>query len=339
MRFDSSFDGTGDVDVGNPDSLWRFDDMHDSLHRAGNGGMDEFGNTDVPDWRTATGKRWSAWYDDYQTDNAYRSDGLLVMQGLSSGVPDPTRQDVYMDEGVEIDYGSSKLYTAWLDTWSRTFDKSKGHHVMDPASPGKVFRYGYFEARVSFAEMITPGFRLSWWLMPASTDEAGQDVVAHKAYDESGDNGVEIDIFEYEFVDGQNPQLIQLTLLGGAAGDSGMTFDASTLGVDLRKGFHTIGFLWEPDRLVWTIDGKVARTITDAALIPDVYSYMVLTREMNSGVRRSSSSSIKGGDPVEQKPYRPGDPGLYLQNVWIYRDRLAADRALIDYVRVWQRTD
>ena len=335
--FADEFDGSGDLAVGRPDSLWRFESLEDALHRAGNSGMDEVGDTDVPSWRSPAGKRWSAWYDDYHDDNAYRSDGLLVLQGLDSGRADPTRRDRYFDEGVSVDYGSSRLYTVWLDTWARTWSNELNRHVTDPDSPNRTFRYGRFEMRVNFSEMITPGFRLSWWLMPASRDAEGQHLVASDAYDADGDNGVEIDIFEYEYVDGQNPHRLQLALHGGAAGKDAETFDASSIGVDLRSGFHVIALDWRPDALVWTIDGIEVKRVTDRALIPDTYAYMIVSREMNSGVKREGVDGFVDGDALEVMPYRPRDPGLYGWNVWAYRDRLARDRALIDYVRVWQR--
>ena len=84
------------------------------------------------------------------------------------------------------------------------------------------------------------------------------------------------------------------------------------------------------------IDGTVVKTVTDAELIPDIYSYMIVSREMNSGVKPASWASPADGEAIEVLPYRPRDPGLYARNIWAYRDRLADDRALIDYVRVWQ---
>ena len=334
--FNDEFDGYGDVDVDSENKLWRFEGMDDGLHRAGNSGMDEFGNTDVPSWQSPKGKRWSAWYNHYQKDNAYRSDGNLVMQGLSSGEADPTRPNDYYDNGILTQYGSSKLYTAWLDTWARKWDESQKKHITDPASPGKSFKYGYFETRVNFSQMITPGFRLSMWLMPASSDADGQNLVVSNAYDEDGNNGVEIDIFEYEWINTAYENHIQLSLHGGSAGSSATSFDASTIGLELHQGYHTIGFLWQADKLVWTIDGIVAKTVTDPDLIPDVYSYFIISREMNSGVKRSGHDNVEANDALEVLPYRPRDPGLFAQNIWEFRDRIATDRALVDYVRIWQ---
>ena len=118
-----------------------------------------------------------------------------------------------------------------------------------------------------------------------------------------------IDIFEYEYFSGDKPDRIQLSLHGGYAGSDATTFDTSSVGVDLRSGFHIIGFLWEAERLVWTIDGIVVKTVTDTALIPDIYSYMIVSREMNSGVRDAASAAPSDGEAVEVFPFRPRDPG------------------------------
>ena len=334
--FEDNFDGDGDIDVTSSDKLWRFETMSDPLHRAGNSGLDELGNETLYDWESPNGKRWSGWYNNYNTDNAYRSLGNLVMQGWVSGESDPTRPNGYYDQGVWTDYGSSKLYTAWIDTWSRKYDNDLERQITDPDSPNKLFKYGYFETRVNFSEMKTPGFRLSMWLMPASVDAAGDVLVESKAYDGDGDNGVEIDIFEYEWIDTAYENIIQLAIHGGDAGKSATGLDTTSLGISLHQGWHTIGFLWQADKLEWTIDGQVVKTVTNTALIPDVYSYLIVSREMNSGVKQSGIDYIDTGDMEAEPPYRPRDPGLFAENIWEFKDRLATDRALVDYIRVWQ---
>ena len=61
-----------------------------------------------------------------------------------------------------------------------------------------------------------------------------------------------------------------------------------------------------------------------------------MSREMNSGVKRTNSN-ITAEDTVEQEPFIPGDPGLFANNIWEFRERLVTDQALVDYIRVWQR--
>lgn len=333
--FNDSFDGSGEIATGTGNN-WRFETMDSGLHRAGNSGMDATGSTDVPSWQSVEGKRWSGWYNDFNNANAYRENGSLVMGGVATSRPDPTRAEPYDDNGVYTDYGSGKLYTSWLDTWSRKWVGPGDEHVVDPASPGKAFKYGYFEARINFSQMQTPGFRLSMWLMPASTDAAGQQLVVDTAYDSDGDNGVEIDIFEYEWTGVATANTLVMGIHGGGAGSDQNLIDAAGKGHNLREGWHTLGLKWSADEIVWSLNGAVVKRVTDVDLIPDVYSYFIVSREMNSGVKRSGVDSVKTGDVLEDLPYRPRDPGLYAQNIWEFRDRILNDVALIDYIRIWQ---
>ena len=335
LVFDDDFDDYGDLDVTSIGRNWRFETMDDGLHRAGNSGLDADG-TRVADWGSVHGKRWSAWYNRYNDVNTYRENGSLVMGGTYSGETDPTRPINYVDDGVTTAYGSSKLYTSWIDTFSRMWVGPGGKHVVDPDSPARTFKYGYLEARVSFAQMMTPGFRFSIWLMPASTDAEGQNLVVSNAYDMDGNNGVEIDLFEYEWISSDYENRIHLALLGGAAGSSTLTYDAAQLGIDLHEGYHTLSLLWTAEKLIWSINGVEVKAITNIDLIPDVYSYLIMSREMNSGVKRPGTDNVDDTDMEEEWPYIPRDPGLYAKNVWEFRDRIALDQALIDYIRIWQ---
>lgn len=334
LVFSDDFDGSGDLAVGAGNN-WRHEDMSDPLHRAGNSGMDETGDTSVPEWQSARGKRWSAWYDDFHQENAYRDNGLLVMGGKTTSLADPTRPIPYLDQQTEVRFGDNRLYASWIDTWSRKWVGPGDEHAVDPASPGKSFLYGYFEARVNFSQMRTPGFRVSMWLMPASTDAAGQNLVTGTAYDNSGDNGVEIDLFEYEWHGEAHENKIELAMHGGGVGSHATTFDGAEFGISLHEGWHTIGLLWRDDLLQWTIDGVIAHEITNPSLIPDVYSYLIVSREMNSGVKTRGVDQFYSGDVEAVPPYIPRDPGMYARNVWKYRDRIDTDQALFDYIRIW----
>jgi len=337
LVFSDEFDGNGNIDVTSAARNWRFETMDDGLHRAGNTGLDANGNM-TNQFNSVKGKRWSAWYNQLNNQTAYRENGRLVIRGVDSGLADPTRKTDYMDNGVVTTYGSSKLYTAWLDTFSRVYDNSVMDHVVDPASPVKAFKYGYFEALVSFENIKTPGFRVSMWLMPAASDQQYQNLVMSQAYDPNGDNGVEIDIFEYEWTTQANANNIQLALIGGAAGNAHFNLDTGDLAtpINLEQGFHTIGLLWLPDRIEWILNGEVVFVVTDTDLIPDVFSYPIISREMNSGVKRVNLDNLDDTDVTEQLPYIRRDVGLFANNIWEFRERLATDKALIDYYRIWQ---
>ena len=176
------------------------------------------------------------------------------------------------------------------------------------------------------------------WLLPASTDAEGTDLVMTQAYDSNGNNGVEIDIFEYEWINTDNGSRVQGALIGGAAGTNTVSVDVSTFfpPIDLSQGFHTFSLLWEADKLEWQVDGQTFHSVTDVELIPDVYSYIIMSREMNSGVKRTNGNNTIE-DFVEQAPFIPADPGLFANNIWEFRERLVTDRAMVDYVKVWQQ--
>jgi hypothetical protein len=57
---------------------------------------------------------------------------------------------------------------------------------------------------------------------------------------------------------------------------------------------------------------------------------------MNSGVKNPDLDNIEPTDMLEEWPYIPRDAGLYAKNIWEYRDRIITDRAVVDYIRVWQ---
>jgi len=91
-----------------------------------------------------------------------------------------------------------------------------------------------------------------------------------------------------------------------------------------------------PDRIEWILNGEVVFVVTDTDLIPDVFSYPIISREMNSGVKRVNLDNLDDTDVTEQLPYIRRDVGLFANNIWEFRERLATDKALIDYYRIWQ---
>ena len=196
LVLNENFDGSGSMASS---ELFEFDTMDDALNRVGNSNMDVDGT--VKEGISVKGKRWSAWYNKFNDETAFREDGQLIMGGKLTNETDPTRRENYVDKGVTVKYGENRLYTSWLQSWSRKYNNELGKHTVDPASKNKTYKYGFFEAKVDFSEMRTPGFRLSIWLMPAARDRAGLDTVESNAYNDDGNDGIEIDIFEYEYSD------------------------------------------------------------------------------------------------------------------------------------------
>lgn len=82
----------------------------------------------------------------------------------------------------------------------------------------------------------------------------------------------EIDVIECPVNGGNNPPKIDYMTshwsldkypLDGGADSGSQGTDFYTSSTDLSAGFHTYGLLWEPDRLVWYVDGVERRTLPD----------------------------------------------------------------------------
>lgn len=332
MIFNDEFEGTGDLDTSSNNRLWRHETIDDSFHSVGNFGQDETGN--LVNNGTPIGKRWSAWYNGPKNQVISRENGYLSMGGVLTNTPDPTRAP-YTQNGQPVRFNEGRMYTGWIDTSSRVQDPESGFRV-DPAQPMQVFRYGYFEVKVNFSQMRTPGFRISAWLMPSSIDDAGLNTALSNAYNGNANDGAEIDLFEYEATQSFPGQPVVVAIHGGSteAGFNSIV-SAQELEIDMTTGDHVFGLLWEADRIVWYLDGIEIARVTDRNKIPDVYSYFIFSREMNSGVKTAEQSN-DASDAITQGVKVPPDFGLFAENIYFFRDRINDDKALIDYLRVYQ---
>lgn len=162
---------------------------------------------------------------------------------------------------------------------------STGRDVEDVAQPTRfAFKYGFAEmrGRVPAGRGLLPAF----WMLP--TDHRSQP---------------EIDIME---VLGDEPTVLYTNIHYGELGSG------DPLGIvrtpDLSADWHVFGVDWEPERIVWYLDGKeVARY--EGGTIPDQSMYLLVDVAV-------------GGN-------WPGPPDG--------STRWPADM-LVDYVRVWKRT-
>lgn len=315
------FTGTGTL--ASVSSNWKPLDMSEGLHRAGNQDIDRNGNSDPGN--SVDGKRWSAWYDAHQDTVTRVENNQLVMGGLFTNESDPTRVE-YTQNGQSVQFNNHKMYTQFLSTWDRVFDNGSQSHITDPNGPDITFEpETFFELSVSFEEMLTQGFRLSWYLLPAY-DNAGN------SYDADPANGVEVDIFEYERAPGFENHL-QMKVIAGEGGGNTPNGSVDLSGFGISTGYHTIGYMWRSNVLIWYVDGiEVQR---DTVRIPQVTHYMVLSREMNSGAKLSPSA----GELQAVPPYIPQDVGLFAKNIWFDRHKINTDVGRIDYVRAWRITE
>jgi beta-glucanase (GH16 family) len=116
-------------------------------------------------------------------------------------------------------------------------------------------KFGYFEARLQ----VPPGQGMwpAFWLLG-----------------KVGSPGVnEIDVHE---ILGHQPSRAYMTVHWGTDYGSGHQSDGSYWdGPDFSAGFHTFGLEWNPDSIIWTIDGVERKRHTGAG-VPQVEMYVIL---------------------------------------------------------------
>jgi MYXO-CTERM domain-containing protein len=116
-------------------------------------------------------------------------------------------------------------------------------------------KYGYFEARlkVPAGQGMWPAF----WLL-GKVESSGVD---------------EIDIHE---ILGQEPSTVYMTVHWGTDYSSGHKSDGSSwVGPDFSADFHVFGLEWNPDSIVWTIDGVERKRHTGDG-VPQVEMYIII---------------------------------------------------------------
>ena len=195
----------------------------------------------------------------------------------------------YIDpvSGREVDL-RKKVYASWMDSSGiARFDieKPDGRPYVDPNSPRHAWRYGYFEADFDFRLMNTPGYRMSWWLMPHNDPDAddpelypltpfirdadGRMISGGNsvAGDGIAHTGAEIDIFEYEPSERSNFNqglLMKVPLVFGSEWGRQNTFctdwgytdeNGNPFVFDARAGLVTIGLEWTPNYLGYYVNG------------------------------------------------------------------------------------
>lgn len=129
------------------------------------------------------------------------------------------------------------------------------------------FQYGYVEARLK-----VPAGQGMWpalWLLP-----------------EDGSWPPEIDIHE---IMGSEIHTIYTTLHYTTDGQNHYSSGGSWIGPDFSAGFHTIGLLWEPHLISWTVDGVERFSVTDS--IPQQPFYLLANLAVGGDWPGSPSSS------------------------------------------------
>jgi len=310
----------------------------DDLHRAGYNFLETDGSVGSDDWNKVS-RRWAANYADHRDKVQYIKNELLHLGGYIKKKKNVYRKN-FTDKNKKLNaYGDYDMGTAWLSQWSRKWLNDDVGHVTNTDQPVNLLKPGcYIQTRVNFEQVKTRGFRVSLWLMPAVYKG---EIVASDAYDGNTENGAEIDIFEYENPEKTNREFGQrlfTKVVGGDAGDTknGQQNLLKNYGIDLRKGWHTIGLLWDEDgSLSWDVDG--IHIVRDGRSFL-AESYLCWTREMCAGVK-GSEDNPQEGDNLADGPYMPRDPGLSGQSVILDKALIPEDVALVDYIRVYPLKD
>jgi beta-glucanase (GH16 family) len=193
-------------------------------------------------------------------------------------------------------------------------EKKTGHQYDDPNLPTRDYttaviqsydkftqKYGYFESR--FKAPTARGLWPAFWLMPDRGPEAGD---IWKRGDTKG-QGMEIDIYEYLCEWG--PGRYNVAAHWDGYGADHKSWGTSHLyHLPTEDGYHTLGCLWEPGRLVFYIDGKQMAEFKNDR-VGSTPMFMIL----NVQTGRWATKDID--------------------------DSALPDKWLVDYVRVWQLKD
>ncbi|HSD84406.1 MAG TPA: glycoside hydrolase family 16 protein [Anaerolineae bacterium] len=162
---------------------------------------------------------------------------------------------------------------------------SSGRQTDETSTPTKFsFTYGYAEirARVPKGQGLWPAF----WLLP--DDHTSKP---------------EIDVME---ILGDQPHTVELRFHYRGPDDETVNVGESWSGPDFSAGWHTFAIDWQPDALVWYIDGVERQRYTDRSAVPAQPMYLILNLAVGGNWP---------GSPDASTPF----PSDYL----------------VDYVRVW----
>ncbi|HGJ5890862.1 MAG TPA: family 16 glycosylhydrolase [Arsenophonus apicola] len=135
-------------------------------------------------------------------------------------------------------------------------------------SQGKFdFTFGYFECKIHIP--ITDGHLAAVWLQSSAGLPKGDHVNAR--------TGAEIDVIESNSTSDQ----YSITLHWGGYGQYHKQSTETVNAPNMRSTwYHTFGVSWESDKMIFTYDGNVVRTVTDSKLISQVREFPILSNEI-----------------------------------------------------------
>lgn len=195
----------------------------------------------------------------------------------------------YVDDAFELSGGMLRIRA---DRRKASYAGQTMEYSSGLITTGSHFsqKYGYFEIRCRMPKGV--GYWPAFWLLPSNA------------------SGVhEVDIFESL---GREPDALYTHVHWGNDYGTGHRYKGKRVPVpDLTETFHVIGLEWEPEVLIWTVDGRECFRVTRAnypRAVPQVEEYLVANLALG-GAWASA--------PTEETPF----PGYYD----------------IDYIRVYRR--
>ncbi|MDQ2826026.1 MAG: family 16 glycosylhydrolase [Actinomycetota bacterium] len=202
-------------------------------------------------------------------------------------------QELYTPNNVSVANGVLKLQArhenavAWNgNTYNYTSGMVSSGGRSGQVAPGFTYKYGYAEARVKIpaGQGLWPAF----WTLPADYSWPP-----------------EIDAME---IVGNQPNVTNMTYhyldANGAHQSPGIAYT----GPDFSADWHVFGVDWEPNAIVWYVDGVERGRFTDASAITAIPQYLLLNLAVGGNWP---------GSPNASTPF----PSDYL----------------VDYVRVWNQ--
>jgi len=213
----------------------------------------------------------------YETTAEILNDYELVWKDEFDGDELDLEKWNYRAEGDTRNYAEVSRNTIHLDGEGHlvievTKDEEGNYFVGQTGTEG-IFEttYGYFETRAKMNKGIGP--HVAFWL---------QSPTMPRSDNNPGENGSEVDIFEYHR---ENPGIVHHNIHWNGYGEEHKQIGIEIENPEVDEGFHTFGLLWREEGYTFYVDGKKTWETTEALSHRD--EYMILSTELTGF----------GGDP------------------------------------------
>ncbi len=197
----------------------------------------------------------------YQAQSDYRLiDGVLNLR---------VKKDMPPRHPLSIQDSPTAQSSIQTGEYNGTYVGQQQYHDVNPFW-GLITQEGYFEMRLK-PWSASSGCCNVWWMMGI------QDALAQKA---QKDGLGEIDVIEFLQ---RNPTVYPHGQHPNADTDITEVYHNTDVGVNLTNDFHVIGFLWEPGKYRWYLDGRLIDTISDITTLPYPAFHLLSAYKIISG--------------------------------------------------------